>query len=67
MAHRMNVGVDDRSLELVMALISVTVVHAWSTLDASDGSLDSQLISDRIDRTFDEFASLAADLGTANY
>jgi hypothetical protein len=54
-------------LELVMALISVTVVHAWSTLDESDGPLDSQLISDRIDRTFDEFASLAADLGTANY
>jgi AcrR family transcriptional regulator len=66
MAHRMNVGVDDRSLELVMALISVTVVHAWSTLDESDGPLDSQLVSDRIDRTFDEFASLTADLGTAN-
>jgi AcrR family transcriptional regulator len=65
MAHRMNVGVDDRRLEFAMALISVTVIHAWSTLGASDGPLDTELISARVDQVFDEFASLTEDLDTA--
>ena len=30
LADRMNVGVEDRRLALVMELISVTVLHAWS-------------------------------------
>jgi AcrR family transcriptional regulator len=65
MAHRMNVGVDDRRLEFAMALISVTVIHAWSTLGASDGPLDTELISARVDQVFDEFAALTEDLDTA--
>ncbi len=65
MAHRMGVDLDDRRLELPMTLISVTVVHAWTTLGVVDGPLDVQLISDQIERTFDEFASLIGDLGTA--
>ncbi|WP_161600522.1 TetR/AcrR family transcriptional regulator [Mycolicibacterium hodleri] len=65
MAHRMNVAIDDHRLTLAMALISVTVVHAWGTLDVSGAPLTPQLIKDQIDRTFDEFASLGADLGTS--
>ncbi|MBJ7339332.1 TetR/AcrR family transcriptional regulator [Mycolicibacterium sp.] len=65
MAHRMNVDIDDRRLELAMTLISVTVVHAWSTLDTSAAPLNPQRIKEQIDRTFDEFASFAADLEPA--
>ena len=65
MAHRMNVEVDDHRLGLAMSLISVTVVHAWSTLDTSGAPLSPELIKDQIDRTFDEFAALGADLRSA--
>ena len=63
MAQRMGVGTEDDSrLALVMALISVTVLHAFSTVAASGVPLDAQAVGLEVDRVFVEFGTLAADL-----
>ena len=62
MAHRMGVGTEDPRLALAMALIGVTVMHAFSTVTASGVPLDSVAIGQEVDRIFIEFATLAADL-----
>ena len=62
MAHRMGVETEDPQLTLAMALISVTVLHAFSTVAASGIPLDSLAIGREVDRSFVEFATLAADL-----
>ena len=63
MAQRMGVRTDDDSrLALAMALISVTVVHAFSTVAASGVPLNSQAIGREVDRAFIEFGTLVAGL-----
>ncbi|WP_319446782.1 MULTISPECIES: TetR/AcrR family transcriptional regulator [unclassified Mycobacterium] len=64
LAHRMDVDVDDPRLALVMAVVSVTVVHAWSVLSSSDIPLDTGKIHDQIDDAFFDLARYAADLRT---
>jgi hypothetical protein len=60
----MNVDVDDPRLALVMAVISVTVVHAWSVLSSSGIPLDAGMIHEQIDDVFFDLARYAADLRT---
>ncbi len=62
MAHRMAVGVEDRRLGLVMAVISATVVHAYRVVVASGVALDPGLIGREVDQAFGEVATYAADL-----
>ena len=64
LARRMNVEVDDPRLALVMAVISVTVVHAWSVLANSGMPLDAEVIGKHVDEAFFDLAGYAADLGT---
>jgi AcrR family transcriptional regulator len=64
LAHRMNVDADDPRLALVMAVISVTVVHAWSVLSSSGLPLDAGMIHEQIDGAFFDLARCAADLRT---
>jgi AcrR family transcriptional regulator len=64
MAHRMNVDVDDPRLALVLAVLSVTVVHAWSVLSSSGIPLDAEMIHEQIDDAFFILACYAADLRT---
>lgn len=62
MAHRMNVTTDDQQLTLAMTLISVTVVHSWGVLAASDGPRQPLLVADQIDQSFIDLATYAADI-----
>lgn len=59
MADRMNVGVEDRRLALVMELISVTVLHAWSGVAASDLPLNAETLAREVDRAFAQVGTLA--------
>jgi AcrR family transcriptional regulator len=63
LAIRMDVGVDDSRLALVMTLISVTVVHAWSAVASSGIPLDAGVIGKQVDEAFFDLAGYAADLG----
>jgi AcrR family transcriptional regulator len=64
LAHRMSVDVDDPRLALVLAVISVTVVHAWTVLSSSGTALDAGMIYEQIDGAFLDLACYAADLRT---
>ena len=62
MAHRMGVGLEDPHLALAMELISVIVLHAWSTVVTSTVTLNPWMIAEEVDQTCVAVATLVAYL-----
>ena len=62
LADRMSVDVEDPQMTLVMALIGVTVGHAFGVAVASGAPLAPEMIGTRVDQSFARVATLAADL-----